>query len=628
MSADENDIPSRFAVDFTGELLLGIYRVEAKLAEGGMGSVYKAEDTNLKRPVVVKVPHARFLGEAGFRGRFRREVTELVRLEHPNIVRILAQGEQDELPYHVLQYLGGGTLEQRIKGDTKTREAEDVVSWLRPIARTLDFIHARDVVHRDVKPDNILFDEAGHVFLSDFGVVKALQGDDLEATAMGTGIGSPQYMAPEQGLGKHVDGKADQYALATTVYEALTGQSPYDAKSTVELLIKKDREAPMDLGALRPDLPDAAIGAVMRAMSRDPEYRFESCKAFADTFATALALPTQTPALGSTVEIPPQPGSPKKALLILGLLVLLVGTLAYASGFFQGDKAAREAVEVVEEAGGPDLMLTLVDAGAEPRRALRYKPEAGATDKITLVVSNRQTVRLEGEVVPAPDQPDLRLFLDIHVDAVNDNGDVELTWYPRGGEVIPPAKSELPPDLVENLKAMFDEVKDRPGQVRISSRGIAYEGDNWDDGQGVGRLAKSLFANVRMGVRQLTAPFPAEAVGIGAIWDLKQSVTVFDIRMTQTTSYKIVSIEGDRITLDVGIAVAAPRQNIEKDGVTLRVERFFSSGDGKVIVDLGRIAPASNVSNTTVEAQMTQTKGDKSASIQVDVQTTNHLTRK
>jgi serine/threonine-protein kinase len=223
-----DDVPSRFAVDFTGATLLGIYRVENKIADGGMGSVWLGEDTNLGREVVVKVPHVRFLGESGFRARFTREITELVRLEHPNIVRILAQGTHEEIPFFVLQYLGGGSLEDRLADAGQGPRGTDAVApWLRTIAATLDFVHGRGVVHRDVKPENILFDEEGHVFLSDFGVVKALD-EDLNVTEAGTGVGSPKYMAPEQGLGRPVEGAADQYGLATAVYEAITGRLPFE----------------------------------------------------------------------------------------------------------------------------------------------------------------------------------------------------------------------------------------------------------------------------------------------------------------------------------------------------------------------------------------------------------------
>ena len=155
------DVPSRFALDFTGATLLGIYRVRSRIADGGMGAVYLADDTTLGRKVVVKVPHVRFLAEPGFRARFRREVSELVRLEHPHVVRVLAQGEHEEVPYFVLQYLGGGSLEDRLAHGTQT--VDEVLSWQPAMAQTLDFVHQRGIVHRDVKPANVLFDEAGHV---------------------------------------------------------------------------------------------------------------------------------------------------------------------------------------------------------------------------------------------------------------------------------------------------------------------------------------------------------------------------------------------------------------------------------------------------------------------------------
>ncbi|MCP5065319.1 MAG: serine/threonine protein kinase, partial [bacterium] len=192
------DVPSRFSVDFAGQTLLSTYRVERKLAEGGMGTVYLGEDTNLGRQVVVKVPHARFLGEPGFRARFKREVTELVRLEHPNICRILAQGDNEELPYFVLQYLGGGSLEERLKAAGGSVSSHDALPWLRTIAKTLDFIHARGIIHRDVKPANVILSKFGEVKLTDFGIARTQQSD---LTETGIGLGTPSYMSPEQIVG-------------------------------------------------------------------------------------------------------------------------------------------------------------------------------------------------------------------------------------------------------------------------------------------------------------------------------------------------------------------------------------------------------------------------------------------
>src|SRR5262245_19522456 len=259
-STREGDVPARFQVDLEGRVLGGTFHVLKKLAEGGMGSVYLARDETLGREVVVKVPHARFLGERGFRARFHREVSELVRLEHLHVVRILAKGEIDDVPYFVLAYLRGGSLEDRLRAGPLSAEA--TWTWLPTVARTLDFVHSRGVVHRDVKPGNILFDEQDHVFLSDFGVVKALADRDSDLTGVGAGIGSPLYMAPEQGLGKEVGGAADQYALASTVYECLAGEPPFGRGSAVEVLVRKDRERPPPLRDRARDVPEACAAAV------------------------------------------------------------------------------------------------------------------------------------------------------------------------------------------------------------------------------------------------------------------------------------------------------------------------------------------------------------------------------
>ncbi len=281
-------------MDFQGRTLLGTYRVDRRLAEGGMGAVYLAHDQNLGRRVVVKVPHVRFLAEPGFRARFRREITELVRLEHPSIVRILAQGEEDEVPFFVLQYLGGGSLEDRLARGTMS--PEQVVPWLQRVAETLDYVHGQGVVHRDVKPGNILFDEQGHVFLSDFGVVKALDADadGPELTEAGTGVGSPVYMAPEQALGQPTGPSADQYALASTVHEALVGEPPFGRGSAIEVVVRKARGTAPSAREKCPALPEACAAALARALSTDPAQRFPWCVAFVEAFRAGLAsAPTQ-----------------------------------------------------------------------------------------------------------------------------------------------------------------------------------------------------------------------------------------------------------------------------------------------------------------------------------------------
>lgn len=281
----ESDVPSRFDVNFEGFLLLDMYRVGKKLDEGGMGSIYLGENTNLGTKVVIKVPHVRFLGEKGFRARFEREVAGLVKLKHRDIVRILAQGVQDDVPFFVLEYLEGGSLQQRIRAAPYHRLPLDQVRpWLRTIANTLDWVHSQSVVHRDVKPGNVLFDDHDNVFLSDFGIAKTLEATDLSITATGAGVGSPEYAAPEQGAGRDLSPASDQYALAATLYETLSGTTPFGGDTPVQVLIRKLQEDPTPIRDHVPELPDAAADAIMRALSREPQARYESCAAFVDAF--------------------------------------------------------------------------------------------------------------------------------------------------------------------------------------------------------------------------------------------------------------------------------------------------------------------------------------------------------
>ncbi|MCA8973003.1 MAG: serine/threonine protein kinase, partial [Planctomycetes bacterium] len=189
----------------------------------------------------------------GFKERFELEVKGLVDTEHPHVVSILARGDYRGIPYFVIQFLRGGSLEDRI--GQRPEEPRDVLGWLPYIADALDFIHGKNIVHRDVKPANILFDESGNVFLSDFGVAKAL-GQDSALTSVGFTVGSPHYMAPEQATGGDVGPASDQYALAVTGYESLAQTLPFDGTNPLEILVKKGSQDPKPLRGIR-DIPAA-----------------------------------------------------------------------------------------------------------------------------------------------------------------------------------------------------------------------------------------------------------------------------------------------------------------------------------------------------------------------------------
>lgn len=287
-------------MDLVGLTLAGRYLVESHLGEGGMGSVYRARDTELfDRTVVIKVPHASMLDTPMMRERFLSEMRSLASVEHPHIIKILGAGEHAGVPFAVVQYVGGGDLRERVPPGAHVMP-EEILGWLPSVAGALDFVHHKGLCHRDVKPANIFFDEHGNAFLSDFGIATAMQRRDPDETllpsqtqlTMGGGfIGSPAY-APPESIVREISPAYDQYSLAVTVYELLTGQLPHP-ESGQAALMAKNIDPPTPIGELLPELPEAAADAVMRGLARKPRDRHESCSAFAEAFAAGLAAPTR-----------------------------------------------------------------------------------------------------------------------------------------------------------------------------------------------------------------------------------------------------------------------------------------------------------------------------------------------
>jgi tetratricopeptide (TPR) repeat protein len=274
----------------------GRYRVAAKLGEGGMGCVFKAHDANLDCDVVVKVPRPSMLDDPEFAGRFAREIHSLVRLVHPHIVRITDVGQEDGVPFAVMQYLPGGSLHDRQHrpGDRlATLPPAALAGWLEPVAEALDYIHQQGYVHRDIKPANILFDGQGNAYVSDFGVAKAVGGRTLSRSQSLTGtgmvLGTPEYMAPEMLLGEDYGGGVDQYALAVTVYELLSGRVPFQGHTPGAILLQQTSGQAAALHRLVPAVPRDLSAAVARALAREPKERFATCLAFAQAALHGLS---------------------------------------------------------------------------------------------------------------------------------------------------------------------------------------------------------------------------------------------------------------------------------------------------------------------------------------------------
>ncbi len=281
----------------TGTLLSERFRIEALLGRGGMGAVYRASDLALRRQVAVKVlaPGAGLAGDdpQELRARFFREARVAAQLDHSNIVPVLHFGIDGPLAYLVMPLLAGGTLTKRIR----VRQGSDpalVAGWLRQIAAALDFAHQRPqpIVHRDVKPSNLLFHEDGRLCLADFGIARVVAGsesrDSAQLTRAGVVLGSLSYMAPEQINGRAVPA-SDQYSAGVLLYELLTGVLPFEAQDNYALIVQHVSAAPPLPSEYVPGLPPGVDAVVMRALAKQPEDRFPTVTALADAFEQALS---------------------------------------------------------------------------------------------------------------------------------------------------------------------------------------------------------------------------------------------------------------------------------------------------------------------------------------------------
>ncbi len=265
------------------QVLSANYELESEVGRGGMGIVYCARDKRLKREIAIKVLPPELSFRSDIRQRFLREAETAAQLNHPNIVPIYTVEEKDNLVYFVMSYIKGDNLGQRLQQHGPIAPVE-VRRILREVADALSYAHSRNVIHRDIKPDNIIIDaETGRAMVTDFGIARALtDSGDSRLTATGMAIGTPAYMSPEQSAGDSaIDGRSDLYSLGVVGYQMLCGQPPFVANNTPSMLVKHLSERPIPVDQRWPDLPQDLSRAVMMCLEKDPADRFPSAAAFA-----------------------------------------------------------------------------------------------------------------------------------------------------------------------------------------------------------------------------------------------------------------------------------------------------------------------------------------------------------
>ena len=272
-------------------LIDGRYRIVRKLGSGGMADVYMAEDQQLGRRVALKVLHRRFAEDEQFVERFRREASSAAGLSHPNVVAIFDRGEWDGTYYISMELVEGRTLKEivREKGPAPPEAAVDLTLQILRAAR---YAHKHGVVHRDIKPHNVLIDQDGRVRVTDFGIARAGTSDITET---GSVMGTAQYLSPEQAQGRPVDERADLYAIGIVLYELLTGQVPFDADSPVTVALKQVSEMPVPPAELVPAIPPAIDAVVLHALEKDPDRRWQNADEFIAALETARAEPQRMP---------------------------------------------------------------------------------------------------------------------------------------------------------------------------------------------------------------------------------------------------------------------------------------------------------------------------------------------
>ncbi len=398
-----------------GELIGGRYELGRQLGSGGMARVYLGHDRVLDRQVAIKVLSEPYASDPQFVERFRREASHAAGLHHPNIVAVYDRGEVDGRYFIVMEYLSGPDLKQVIRQRAPLPPLE-AIDDAQQILAALGAAHRRDVIHRDVKPQNVLVAEDGHLKVTDFGIARA--GAEADMTEAGSVIGTAQYLSPEQARGDEVTAASDCYAAGIVLYEMLTGRVPFDGGPPVAVAMKQISDEPVSPRIVEPTVPRELEAVVLRSLAKRPSERYRTAEEMSRALSEARAAidgtggPTRVmAAAGATGQMtaptrvagPPPAAEPPRGrrrmwAILAGLLLLLVVGVAAAVLLTSGDSAKSATVPDVAGQQAAQASATLIDAGFEVD--LRTVTDADVDEGVAIDTDPPAgTVAAEGDTV-------------------------------------------------------------------------------------------------------------------------------------------------------------------------------------------------------------------------------------
>jgi hypothetical protein len=367
-----------------GRVVADRYEVQELLGTGGMASVYRARDQLLERSVALKILHEHFSHDPEYVERFRREARSIARVSHPNIVTVIDRGTYEGQEYIVFEHVRGETLKDIVKRDGPL-PLRDALTFVHQAARALAFAHEQGIVHRDVKPHNVLVDDEGGAKVTDFGLARSLA-PDQDITETGTVMGTSDYISPEQASGRPADERSDQYALGVLLYELLAGEVPFPAEGHTAAAVRHMRDPVPSIRERRRDVSPAVDELIQRAMAKRPEDRFATTAALVVALETCLAeVREATPTEGAPTEIVRRPARPRQRRprarrrawlpFLLGVTVIAAG--AALLGFIVTNQVTDDGSG---GSGGPVALEAITDF--DPEGGDGEHPEAvpAATD--------------------------------------------------------------------------------------------------------------------------------------------------------------------------------------------------------------------------------------------------------